>query len=83
MFLEKILYVPNFKYNLFFVSSLTKSAHYSLVFLGDCYVIQDSSRALQIGIGKRIENLYYLVLPNSRAHSIAVCNFVIPTSETL
>ncbi|KAK0603245.1 hypothetical protein LWI29_002874 [Acer saccharum] len=83
MLLEKVLYVLNFKYNLLSVSSLTKGAHYSLVFSADCCVIQDSSQALQIGMGKRIRNFYYLVLPDSRAHSIAVCNSVIPTSETL
>ncbi|KAK0579903.1 hypothetical protein LWI29_033294 [Acer saccharum] len=83
MLLKKVLYVPNFKYNLLSVSSLTKSANYSLVFSTDCCVIQDSSRALQIGMGKRIGNLYYLVLPDSRAHSIAVCNSVIPTSDIM
>ncbi|TXG59904.1 hypothetical protein EZV62_014477 [Acer yangbiense] len=45
--------------------------------------ILDTGATHHIGMGKRIGNLDYLVLPDSRAHSIAVCNSVIPTSETL
>ena len=58
LLLEKVLFVPSFKYNLFYVRSLTKNAHFSLIFSIDSFEL--------IRMCKKIGNLYYLLLHKSK-----------------
>ncbi|KAK0597011.1 hypothetical protein LWI29_020955 [Acer saccharum] len=71
--LTKVLYVPDFKYNLLSISALLQSASCSLKFYDDHCYIQDISQDSLIGMGKKIGNLYYLQLPDKNPHAYSVC----------
>ena len=71
--MTKVLYVPDFKYNLLSISALLQSASCSLKFDADHCYIQDISQDSLIGMGKKIGNLYYLQLPDKNPHAYSVC----------
>ncbi|KAL5542382.1 hypothetical protein UlMin_010092 [Ulmus minor] len=60
LLLDKVLFVPSFKYNLISISALTKFSNCVIMFSADGCVIQDTTRAIRIGKGNRVGNLYYL-----------------------
>ncbi|KAL5579671.1 hypothetical protein UlMin_012113 [Ulmus minor] len=62
--LDKVLFVPSFKYNLVSISTLTKFSNCALMLSADGCIIQDTTRAIQVGKGSRVGNLYYLVHNN-------------------
>ena len=60
LILTDVLCVPSFTFNLIYVSKLTKSLNCCLIFLGDCYFIQDLAQWSMIGLGKAHNGLYLL-----------------------
>ena len=66
LILTRELYVPSFRYNLTFVSSLTSSLSCSLIFYADKCLIQDTIQGKKIGMSKRFGNLYFLDLVESK-----------------
>ena len=58
--LTDVLYIPQFKFNLLSVSCLTKRMHCCVWFDENLCGIQDHTRALTIGMGREIANLYFL-----------------------
>ena len=58
--LTNVLCVPSFSFNLLFVSTLTLSQPYCLVFLSNYCFIQDLLPWKTIGIGKAVDGLYLL-----------------------
>lgn len=60
MVLLDVLYVPEFKFNLLFVSSFITSAHAMITFYHDSFLIQELHTKRMIGRGKMIEGLYVL-----------------------
>ena len=64
--LTDVLYVPNFKYNLVSVSSLTKNTSVSVNFTSETFSIQDNLNKRMIGRGSIINDLYIFdATPNS------------------
>ena len=62
LFLSNVLYTPTFHFNLISVSALTHINHYVVNFYSDLCVIQELTRDLTIGKGRRRGNLYFLDL---------------------
>ena len=60
--LRNVLYIPDFRLNLLSISSLTADLGSRVVFDPDSCLIQDPIRGLTIGRGRRIANLYLLML---------------------
>lgn len=60
--LTSMFFVPDFSYNLISVSALTTSNSCQVSFTHNSCIIEDISKAMQIGIGKRFGNLYILDL---------------------
>lgn len=60
LILDSIFHVPSFSYNLLSVTTLTSSSNCSVSFTHDHCVIQDASKGMSIGMGRRIGNLYVL-----------------------
>ena len=58
--LENVLYVPQFKFNLLSVSTLTKNNSMCLSFFSHTCVIQDVLHSRMIGKGRLLEVLYIL-----------------------
>ena len=58
--LTNVLCVPSFSFNLIFVSALTHSHPFCLVFLSNYYFIQDLTYWNTIGMGKMHDGLYLL-----------------------
>ncbi|XP_022871010.1 uncharacterized protein LOC111390234 [Olea europaea var. sylvestris] len=58
--LEDVLFVPQFKFNLISVSSLTRKSSLSITFLTDTCVIQVLPTMKMIGKGERAEDLYII-----------------------
>ena len=58
--LMNVLVVPDFKFDLFSVSQLTRQLNYSVNFFHELCVFQDLSNGRVKGIGKERNGLYYL-----------------------
>ncbi|XP_073120340.1 uncharacterized protein [Henckelia pumila] len=58
--LKDVLYVPNFKFNLFSISALTHDPSLSVVFFPDYFLVQDITHMTMIVKGKRLDSLYVL-----------------------
>lgn len=58
LLLSKVLYVPDFHFNLISISVLTKNHQFSVNFLIDSCIIQDHTQGKVIGMGRRQDNLY-------------------------
>ena len=58
--LTNVLCVPSFSFNLLFISTLTLSQPYCLVFLSNYCFIQDLLPWKTIGMGKAVDGLYLL-----------------------
>lgn len=54
------LHIPDFQYNLLFVSKLTRDHNCALTFIADLCVIQDLSSRTLIGVGRHQDGLYLL-----------------------
>nr|BAD43406.1 hypothetical protein [Arabidopsis thaliana] len=58
--LKNILFIPEFRLSLLSISSLTSDLGSRVIFDPTCCEIQDPTRELTIGKGRRIGNLYVL-----------------------
>lgn len=58
--LHSVLHVPSFSYNLLSISSLTSSSNCLVSFTHAHCLIQDASKGIQIGMSRRVGNLYVL-----------------------
>lgn len=58
--LTDVLFIPQFKFNLLSVSCITKKLHCRVWFDEFSCGIQDPTRALMIGMGREVSNLYFL-----------------------
>ena len=58
--LKNLLFIPEFRLNLISISSLTTDLGYRVIFDPSSCEIQDPIRALTIGKGRRVANLYVL-----------------------
>lgn len=67
--LINVLFVPSFTYNLLYVSTITQSQPYCLVFLSAYCFIQDLTSWRRIGVGKAINELYLLQSNSLQQHS--------------
>ncbi|KAL5560246.1 hypothetical protein UlMin_036457 [Ulmus minor] len=81
--LDRVLFVPSFKCNLVSISALSKFSNCALIFSADGCIIQDTTRAIQIGKGSRIGNLYYLVHNHVQVCSNFLLVSCIPFNDTL
>ncbi|KAL5782709.1 hypothetical protein ACOSP7_007738 [Xanthoceras sorbifolium] len=76
--LHDVLYIPLFHFNLLSTSSLTLSHHCSVNILPYSCLIQNLTRGLTIGKGRREGNLYLLDLGTTSCNSIiSSCNSVV------
>lgn len=55
-----MLLVPEFKFDIFSVSSFLADTKLSIIFFRDSFLIQDFNNQMTIGKGIQIENLYVL-----------------------
>lgn len=62
LLLRRVLYVPQFKFNLLSVSSLTTDSELIVHFHHDLFFIQEISTKQMIGKGERLGDLYILDL---------------------
>lgn len=76
LILHDVLFIPQFKFNLFSVSSLTKSMGCRIWFDQTSCVLQDPTRELMVGMGKQIANLYILDL-ESLSHPGKESSFIV------
>lgn len=60
IFLKNVLFIPEFHLNLISISSLTTDLGSRVVFDHHSCEIQDATKVLTIGMGRRIGNLYVL-----------------------
>ena len=83
LILRNVLFVPSFRFNLLYVSTLTNTVNCSITFHAHSYSIQDLSQGEMIGMGNKFGNLYYLSL-NLKVPSTcnAVCNVNIVSFST-
>nr|AAD25646.1 putative retroelement pol polyprotein [Arabidopsis thaliana] len=58
--LQNVLFIPEFRLNLISISSLTTDLGTRVIFDPSCCQIQDLTKGLTLGEGKRIGNLYVL-----------------------
>nr|KYP46169.1 hypothetical protein KK1_032273 [Cajanus cajan] len=56
-----MLYVPDFSFNLFFISKFLSSLNYKLTFSGLLCQIQELSTMKIVGLAKLQQGLYHLV----------------------
>ena len=61
--LTSVLYVPNFPFNLIFISKLTRDLHCVLTFSHNSVTLQDRSMGKMIGIGHESQGLFHLTSP--------------------
>lgn len=67
--LQHVLYIPEFKLNLLSISALTSDIGSRVIFDPSSCIIQDHTKALMIGQGRRVGNLYVL---DTRSSPMAV-----------
>lgn len=74
--LTSVFFLPAFSYNLLSISALTSQTPCQVQFTHNSCVIQDVSKAVHIGMGRRFGNLYILdsIFPCNKSVS---CNFVV------
>ena len=60
LILTNVLFVPQFRFNLLSINSLSQSHNCSVNFLADSCVIQDHTQGMMIGKGRRRGNLYVM-----------------------
>ena len=61
--LSSVLYVPNFLFNLIFISKFTRDLHCVLTFSHNFVTLQDQSTEKTIGVGHESQGLFHLCLP--------------------
>ena len=74
--LKDVLYVLQFKFNVLYVSALTRGSHLTVNFLPDCFVIQEINNKKMIGKGDKVEDLYVLDTTALNSQSTAYVNSV-------
>ena len=82
LILTDVLCVPSFTFNLISVSKLIKSLCCCLIFLGDCYFIQDLGQWSTIGLGKAHNGLFLLQDSDCRPHASTLVSAVSPSSSS-
>lgn len=70
--LEKVLFVPNFKFNIMSVSCLAYENKFHVKFYADSFCIQEIHHKKVIGRGKTCNGLYVLDVWNNTAHISSV-----------
>jgi len=76
--LNNVLYVPSFKIDLMSVGKTTDDLHCSVTFFPSWCIFQDLATRTMMGVGKRRDNLYYLVMLASTPPSTRfACNLII------
>lgn len=60
LILQDVLYVPQFQFNLLFVSALTTSSQLTFTFFTDHFIIQEIHNMSMIGKGNKLRDLYIL-----------------------
>ena len=81
LILTDVLCVPSFTFNLISVSKLIKSLCCCLIFLGDCYFIQDLAQWSTIGLGKAHIGLFLLQDSGCRSFTSALVAAVTSVSS--
>ncbi|CAA7032723.1 unnamed protein product [Microthlaspi erraticum] len=71
LILHNFLFIPDFRLNLLSISQLTKDLGYRVIFDVASCMIQDPTKALMIGQGEAIANLYVLDAEAISANSIS------------
>ena len=61
--LTSVLYVPNFPFNLVYISKLTRDLHCVLTFSHNSITLQDRSTRKTIGIGHESQGIFHLSSP--------------------
>nr|DAD40346.1 TPA_asm: hypothetical protein HUJ06_014669 [Nelumbo nucifera] len=74
--LHNVLYIPHFSFNLISTSKLTDSYPYCLIFQRNLCILQDHQRWKMIGLAKKVNGLYRLVLPSVSCNSSITCNYI-------
>ena len=81
--LKNVLFIPQFRFNLLSVSSLTKDTESLVGFTSTACFIQDLTRELMIGKGRQVYNLYVLdsgsllLVPFNKNQNNVVCASII------
>ena len=79
--LNNVLCVPSFKVNLMSVGKTTEDLHCSITFFPSWCILQDLATRMMIGVGKRRNDLYYLVaLASTPSSSSFSCNLIISSN---
>jgi len=76
LILTDVLCVPSFTFNLISVSKLTETLCCCLIFLGDCFFIQDLAQWSTIDLGKAHNGLFLLQDSDCRPHASALATAV-------
>ncbi|CAA7030339.1 unnamed protein product [Microthlaspi erraticum] len=79
--LTDVLYIPQFKFNLLSVSSLTKSLGCKIWFDESSCVIQERTQGLMIGMGRQVANLYFLDIESLSFQGTSVSSVVANVSS--
>ena len=82
LILTDVLCVPSFTFNLISVSKLIKSLCCCLIFLGDCYFIQDLAQWSTIGLGKAHNGLFLLQDSGCRSSAFALVAAITSVSSS-
>jgi hypothetical protein len=79
--LNNVLCVPSFKVDLMSVGKTTDDLHCSVMFFPSWCILQDLATRTMIGVGKRRDDLYYLVaLASTPPSTCFVCNLIISSN---
>ena len=74
--LKNVLFVPQFKFNLLSVSTLTSDSDLTINFFPDHFLIQDHHNSIMIGNGNKFQDLYILDFHNLSSASVNSVNLV-------
>ena len=77
--LQNVLFIPEFRLNLLSISSLTSDLGFRVIFDPCSCEIQDLTKELTIGKGRRVANLYVLDVEDSEVPEVSV-NAVVDVS---
>ena len=65
------------------ISALTRFSNCALLFFANDCIIQDTSRAVQIGKDRRVGNLHYMTIYDMQVHYTCFSDSIVPSNETL
>ena len=82
LFLNDVLCVPSFSFNMISVSKLTKTLFCCLIFFGNCCFIQDLAQWSMIGQGRESNGLYLLDSSHQQRSTALIATSTNPFSST-